>query len=429
MEFKFDKKEGNKVFFDVEITWDEFKPNIEKAYLKNRSKYNIPGFRKGKAPLMIIEANYGKGVFYDDTINIMLDDVYKEALDELKLDVVDVPSVDIKEFNEDKNIVLSFSVDVRPEFTLPTLEDIELEDVKDEFSEDFVDAEIERLRNENARYTIIEDRKTKNGDVINFDFKGYVDNKAFEGGEAKGYELEIGSKQFIPGFEEQLVDRSVEEEFDVNVKFPEEYHSEDLKGKDAKFLCTIHEIKEKELPQLDDDFAADVSDFESMKEYKDDLREKMKKDFEENVSYQRDNLVMDKLNSMIDIELPERMVEDAIDDEIKSFETRLQYQGVDIEHYKKLSGNDDNALRENFRKSAEKRVKSALILDKVIEDLKLEVLDDDYERELEKLAKVYGKDDEKKFIEEMKKGSLKFLDKGILNGKALDEIKKRVKFK
>ena len=225
MKVNFDKREKNKVYFNVDVDWKDFEPKIDEAYKKIRSKFNIPGFRKGKVPKMIIEQNYGIQVFYDEAINIMLQEIYPKALEELDLKVVDQPDVDVKNFKENENINFTFEVEVVPEFELPNFEEIEVEDVKEEFDKEVVTNEIERLRNENARYTIIEDRKTKKGDIVKLDFKGYVDNEAFQGGEAKDYELEIGSNSFIPGFEDQLVDRAIGEEFDVNVKFPEEYHA------------------------------------------------------------------------------------------------------------------------------------------------------------------------------------------------------------
>lgn len=428
MKVNFDKKEKNKVYFNVDVDWKEFEPKIDEAYKKIRSKFNIPGFRKGKVPKMIIEQNYGVQVFYDEAINIMLQEIYPKALEELDLKVVDQPDVDVKDFKENENITFTFEVEVVPEFELPNFEEIEVEDVKEEFDKEVVTNEIERLRNENARYTIIEDRKTKKGDIVKLDFKGYVNNEAFQGGEAKDYELEIGSNSFIPGFEDQLVDRAIGEEFDVNVKFPEEYHAEDLKGKDAKFICTINEIKVKELPELDDNFASDVSEFDTLKEFKADLRKKLKAQFNEMIDAQRENKVLDKVIEETKFDVPNRMIEDEVENELRNFQYRLQAQGLNYEDYKKYTGNTDEEIKKTFKEPAEKRVKLGLILEKYAQENKLKATKRDYDKELDKLAEMYKAEDKEEFKKSMSEGSLEFLDRGILNSKAIDDIKKKVKY-
>ncbi|WP_294796605.1 trigger factor [uncultured Fenollaria sp.] len=428
MKVNFDKKEKNKVYFNVDVDWKDFEPKIDEAYKKIRSKFSIPGFRKGKVPKMIIEQNYGVQVFYDEAINIMLQEIYPKALEELDLKVVDQPDVDVKDFKENENINFTFEVEVVPEFELPNFEEIEVEDVKEEFDKEVVTNEIERLRNENARYTIIEDRKTKKGDIVKLDFKGYVDNEAFQGGEAKDYELEIGSNSFIPGFEDQLVDRAIGEEFDVNVKFPEEYHAEDLKGKDAKFICTINEIKVKELPELDDNFASDVSEFDTLKEFKADLRKKLKAQFNEMIDAQRENKVLDKVIEETKFDVPNRMIEDEVENELRNFQYRLQAQGLNYEDYKKYTGNTDEEIKETFKEPAEKRVKLGLILEKYAQENKLKATKRDYDKELDKLAEMYKAEDKEEFKKSMSEGSLEFLDRGILNSKAIDDIKKKVKY-
>lgn len=428
MKVNFDKREKNKVYFNVDVDWKDFEPKIDEAYKKIRSKFSIPGFRKGKVPKMIIEQNYGVQVFYDEAINIMLQEIYPKALEELDLKVVDQPDVDVKDFKENENINFTFEVEVVPEFELPNFEEIEVEDVKEEFDKEVVTNEIERLRNENARYTIIEDRKTKKGDIVKLDFKGYVDNEAFQGGEAKDYELEIGSNSFIPGFEDQLVDRAIGEEFDVNVKFPEEYHAEDLKGKDAKFICTINEIKVKELPELDDNFASDVSEFDTLKEFKADLRKKLKAQFNEMIDAQRENKVLDKVIEETKFDVPNRMIEDEVENELRNFQYRLQAQGLNYEDYKKYTGNTDEEIKKTFKEPAEKRVKLGLILEKYAQENKLKATKRDYDKELDKLAEMYKAEDKEEFKKSMSEGSLEFLDRGILNSKAIDDIKKKVKY-
>lgn len=428
MKVNFDKKEKNKVYFNVDVDWKEFEPKIDEAYKKMRSKFNIPGFRKGKVPKMIIEQNYGVQVFYDEAVNIMLQDIYPKALEELDLKVVDQPDVDVKDFKENEKINFTFEVEVVPEFELPNFEEMEVEDVKEEFDKEVVTNEIERLRNENARYTIVEDRKTKKGDIVKLDFKGYVNNEAFQGGEAKDYELEIGSNSFIPGFEDQLIDRAIGEEFDVNVKFPEEYHAEDLKGKDAKFICKINEIKVKELPELDDNFASDVSEFDTLKEFKADLRKKLKAQFIEMVDTQRENKVLDKVIEETKFDVPNRMIEDEVENELRNFQYRLQAQGLNYDDYKKYTGKTDDEIKETFKEPAEKRVKLGLILEKYAKDNKIKATKRDYDKELDKLAEMYKAEDKEEFKKSMSEGSLEFLDRGILNSKSIDDIKKKVKY-
>lgn len=428
MKVNFDKKEKNKVYFNVDVDWKEFEPKIDEAYKKMRSKFNIPGFRKGKVPKMIIEQNYGVQVFYDEAINICLQDIYPKALEELDLKVVDQPDVDVKDFKENEKINFTFEVEVVPEFELPNFEEMEVEDVKEEFDKEVVTNEIERLRNENARYTIVEDRKTKKGDIVKLDFKGYVNNEAFQGGEAKDYELEIGSNSFIPGFEDQLIDRAMGEEFDVNVKFPEEYHAEDLKGKDAKFICKINEIKVKELPELDDNFASDVSEFDTLKEFKADLRKKLKAQFNEMVDTQRENKVLDKVIEETKFDVPNRMIEDEVENELRNFQYRLQAQGLNYDDYKKYTGKTDDEIKDTFKEPAEKRVKLGLILEKYAKDNKIKATKRDYDKELDKLAEMYKAEDKEEFKKSMSEGSLEFLDRGILNSKSIDDIKKKVKY-
>ena len=428
MKVNFDKKEKNKVYFNVDVDWKEFEPKIDEAYKKMRSKFNIPGFRKGKVPKMIIEQNYGVQVFYDEAINICLQEIYPKALEELDLKVVDQPDVDVKDFKENEKINFTFEVEVVPEFELPNFEEMEVEDVKEEFDKEVVTNEIERLRNENARYTIVEDRKTKKGDIVKLDFKGYVNNEAFQGGEAKDYELEIGSNSFIPGFEDQLIDRAIGEEFDVNVKFPEEYHAEDLKGKDAKFICKINEIKVKELPELDDNFASDVSEFDTLKEFKADLRKKLKAQFNEMVDTQRENKVLDKVIEETKFDVPNRMIEDEVENELRNFQYRLQAQGLNYDDYKKYTGKTDDEIKDTFKEPAEKRVKLGLILEKYAKDNKIKATKRDYDKELDKLAEMYKAEDKEEFKKSMSEGSLEFLDRGILNSKSIDDIKKKVKF-
>ena len=295
MKVALDKKEGNKVSFNVEITEENFKKAVQQAYVKNRGSFNIPGFRKGKVPKQIIEINYGKEIFYEDAINILLPDAYEEAIDELKLDPVDRPEIDIDKIEAGQPINIKIQVDVKPEVKLGDYKSIELEKIEYNVTDEMVEEELNKMQEENARLIDASDREIKEGDLTTIDFAGFLDGEQFPGGTAEGHKLEIGSQSFIPGFEEQLIGKKKDEEVDINVTFPEDYGQEDLAGKEVVFKVTIHDIKEKELPELDDEFAKDISEFDTIEEIKTDIKEKLVKEFSEEEKMQKENAVIEKL--------------------------------------------------------------------------------------------------------------------------------------
>ena len=428
MAVKNEQIEKNLVKLTFEVSAEDFDKAINQVYKKNVKKFNVPGYRKGKAPRKIIEKYYTEAVFYDEAINSVLPQAYDEALKESGVESVARPEIDVEEIKKGEPVVFTALVTTKPEVKLGDYKGIEVEKIDHTVTDEDVDKDIEATQKKNARLITVDDRAIENGDIAVIDFEGFVDDVAFEGGKGEDYELEIGSGTFIPGFEEQLVGVETDADVDVKVTFPEEYHAEDLKGKDAKFICTINEIKVKELPELDDNFASDVSEFDTLKEFKADLRKKLKAQFNEMIDAQRENKVLDKVIEETKFDVPNRMIEDEVENELRNFQYRLQAQGLNYEDYKKYTGNTDEEIKETFKEPAEKRVKLGLILEKYAQENKLKATKRDYDKELDKLAEMYKAEDKEEFKKTMSEGSLEFLDRGILNSKAIDDIKKKVKY-
>lgn len=423
-----EKKEGNKVSFNIGIEWDEFEKGLQKAYLQNRGKFNIPGFRKGKTPRKIIEMNYGEEVFYDDAINFVLPEKYDMAIEELKIEPVDRPEVDIEEIEKGKDIVVKIDVDVKPEVKLGDYKNIELEKKDYSVTDEMVETELNGLRESNARLVDANDREIQEGDLVTIDFVGTKDGEEFEGGSAEGHKLEIGSKSFIPGFEEGLIGHKKEEVVDVDVKFPEEYHEESLAGKDAKFKVTIHDIKKKELPELDDELAKDISEFDTLEELKGDIKEKISEELVKQERAEKENSILEKLMEISEVDIPEGMIETQIDEEVRQFDFRLRNQGLELEKYIELTGSNIDDLREQLKPTAKQRVNVDLILEALVEAEKIEVNEEEIDKELEKLAKQYSAEDTEGFVKDMKRGDLEFLKKGIANSKAMELLLENAKF-
>lgn len=413
-------KENNKVNFNIEVPETDFKKELQKAYLKNRGQFNIPGFRKGKVPRKIIEMNYGKDVFYEDAINKILPEVYENAIKELNLEPIDAPEVDIEEIEEGKEVIVNFTVEVKPEVVLGEYKNIEIEKVEYDVTDELVENEVKSVQDMNGRIIDAGDRAVENGDLLTIDYAGYVDGAQFDGGTAEGHELEIGSDQFIPGFEEQLVGKNKGEEIDVVVTFPEDYHEESLKAKEATFKVTIHDIKEKELPVLDDEFAKDVSDFDTLEEYKTSIREKLEEEFKKREEVEHENNVIEKVVDSCEVEIPEAMINNQLENEVGEFGHRLTSQGLELEQYLSLTGSSMEELKDQLRPVAVKRVKGDLVLEAIAKEEKIEINDEDIDKELERMAEIYQQDNKEKFVEDMKKGDLSFLNTAITNQKTID---------
>lgn len=423
-----EKKENNKAIFSMEIESKDFDKAINSVYLKNRKHFAVPGFRKGRVPRQIIEMNYGKEIFFEDALNEILPEAYENAIEELELEPVDIPNVDVEDIEKGKNIKVKVEVVIKPEVKLGDYKGIEVEEVKNEITDEDVDKEIETVREMNGRIVPVEDRPAKEKDTLDIDFKGFVDGEEFEGGSAENYELVLGSESFIPGFEDQLIGSEKGAEVEVNVTFPEDYQEESLAGKEAKFEVIVNEIKEKELPKLDDEFVIDVSEFDTLDEYKNDIKEKLEKSAKENAKISNQNNIIDKVVEDAEMEIPEVMVENQIENELNEFAYNLQMQGIDMEQYFQLTGSSLDGFKEEIRPVAEKRVRADLVLDAITKAEKIEATEEDLDKKLEEMAEQYGQEDLDKFKKDMKKGDLDYLYKGISREKTVDFLMENTKF-
>lgn len=423
-----EKKENNKAIFTFEIQEEKFEEATQKAYLKNRSRFNIPGFRKGKVPRKIIEINYGPEIFYEDAINEILPEAYDSAIEELKLEPVDYPEVDIDEIEKGKPILVKIEVAIKPEVELGEYKSIEIEKIEYNVTDELVENELKQVQEMNARIIDAGDRPVKEGDTLTIDYAGFVGEDQFEGGTAENQTLEIGSGSFIPGFEEQLVGKNKGEEVEVKVTFPEEYHAEDLAGKEAVFKVKIHEIKEKELPELDDEFALDVSEFDTLDEYKASIREKLEKEFKNKEEIENENNLLEKVIENCEVDVPEAMVDTQLNKELEEFGYRMQMQGLNLEQYLQITNSTEDMLKEQLKPMAESRVKGDLVLEAIAKAENIEVTEEDYDKELDKLADAYGQEDREAFIENMKKGDLSFLEVSITNQKVIEMLMANAKF-
>lgn len=389
------KKEGNKVTFKIIVDNDKFEGAVTKAYNKNKGKFNIPGFRKGKAPKQIIESQYGKGVFYNDAIDMLFPEIYPSALDELNIDPIDRPDLDIEEISKDNGLVMVVNVEVKPEFELGEYKGIEIAKPDYTVNEDEVTLRLDEMRNKASRLVDVEGRAIENGDTAVIDFEGFVDGVAFEGGKGEDYSLAIGSNTFIPGFEEQLVGKNKGEDVEVNVEFPAEYHAENLAGKPATFKVTVKNVQSKELPELNDEFAADTTEFNTLEELKNDLKTKVEEEAKNRADAEMKNSLVEKISEGTEVEVPNAMVETQIDNMLMELNYQLQYQGLQIEQLLQMTGRSIEDLRNEKREEATKLVKSSLILETIAKAENVEVSEADVDAEVEKMAKMYNMEVEK----------------------------------
>ena len=411
------KVETNVWELEISIDGEAFEKAVNEAYLKQRKNITIHGFRKGKAPRHFIEKIYGEGVFYEDALEILYPDAVEEAIKEAGLEVVDTPfDLEVPEMGKD-GVTLKLKVTVKPEIELGEYKGLKVTKKSTKVSADEVKAELNRMLEQNARFVTVEDRAAKKGDITVIDFEGFVDDKAFEGGKAEGYELTLGSNQFIPGFEDQIVGHKTGDSFDVNVKFPDDYNA-DLASKDAVFKVTLHEIKEKQLPTLDDEFVKDVSDKDTVDELKKSIKADLEKSKKAAADDEMHNALLDMVADSVKAEIPQAMIERKIDSAVDEFGYRLQAQGLDLKTYMKYTGMDNEKFREGFKPGAEKQVKLDLALEKIIKDEKIEVLEEELEEEYKKFAETYNMD-----VEAIKKAiPAENLKPEIASRKAVDLI-------
>jgi len=390
------KLDTNRYELEIEISPEEFSKEVDKAFRKNAKKISIPGFRKGKAPRNFIEKYYGENIFYEDAVNSLYPGAMDEAIEEAKLDVInDKIDFDIVTIGKNEGLTFKVAVTVKPEVKIENYKGIEVKKKSTEVTKEDIDKEIDSQRERNARIVTVEDRASKDGDIVVIDFKGFIDGKAFEGGESKNHTLKLGSKQFIPGFEEQLEGHKKGEEFSINVKFPDDYASKDLAGKQANFEIKLHEIKERQLPELDDEFVKDVSEFDTLDEYKKDIEKNLKEAKENESKIDIDDQIIDKVNELLEAEIPEAMFENKIDEDLKDFAYNLQSQGLDINSYMKYTGLDKETFRKEFRPMAERKVKLRLALEKISELENLIPTEKEIEDKFKEYAESYKIDVEK----------------------------------
>ena len=389
MSVQVEKLEKNMAKLTIEVSADELEKAIEKVYQKQKKNISIPGFRKGKVPRAMVEKMYGKEVFYEDAANELIPTAYEKAYDECGENIVSTPKVDVVQIEAGKPFIFTAEVALKPEVTLGAYKGIEVDKVEVTVSDDEVNAEIDRERERNARSISVSDRAVQDKDQTVIDFEGFVDGVAFQGGKGENYPLTIGSGAFIPGFEEQLIGKNIGEECDVNVTFPEEYHAEDLAGKAAVFKVTVKEIKEKQLPELDDEFAAEVSEFDTLAEYKEDVKKNLTEKREKDVKNAKEDAVVDAIIENATMDIPEAMIETQQRQMIQEFAQNIQMQGLSIDQYFQFTGLTPEAMMEQVKPQAEKRIKSRLVLEAVAKAENITVSDEDFDKEVEKMAEMY----------------------------------------
>ena len=390
MSLQVERLEHNMAKLTIEVSAEELEGALQKAYQKQKGKISIPGFRKGKVPRQLVEKMYGPEIFYDDAANALIPEAYAKAYDESGLDIVSQPKIDVTQIEKGKAFIFTAEVAVKPEVTLGQYKGIEVDSFSTEVSAEEVEAKLAEEQNKNARTITVEGRPVQDKDEVVLDFEGFVDGVAFEGGKGENYPLTIGSGSFIPGFEEQLIGVEPEQDVEVKVTFPEDYHAEDLKGKDAVFKCTVHEIKAKELPELDDEFASEVSEFDTLEEYKADVEKKLREEKESTGKRAQEDQAVNAIIANAEMDLPEAMIETEARQMLDNFAQRLQQQGLTFEQYMQFTGMTVDKMTEEMRPQAEKRIKTRLVLEAIVSAENIEVSDERLDEEVAKMAEAYG---------------------------------------
>ncbi|HZJ77080.1 MAG TPA: trigger factor [Oscillospiraceae bacterium] len=420
------KKEKTRIVLKLAVEYKKFDEAINEVYSKTKSRFNIQGFRKGKAPRRIIERYYGPEIFYEDAVEIVFPEAYEAALEEHNIEPVDHPAITIEEVNKDGNVVFTVIIEVMPEFEVTGYKGIEVEKKEYNVQEEDIQKEIDALLQQNARMIAVEDRAVQGEDLIIFDYKGMIDGVPFEGGSAEKWSLTVGSNQFIPGFEDQLIGKKIGEKSEVEVTFPEDYHAKDLAGKDAVFEVIIHEIKEKEIPKLDDEFVKDVSEFDTLDELKDDIRATLEKSTKSKAEQELRNSIIEHVCNNSDIEMPYALVERQIDNMLMDFGYSLQYQGIDMEYYLQATGMSEEDLREKMREDAVQVVKNELVIGKIGEQENIEVTDEEIDEQVEETANQFGQDIEK-IRSSLGEQGLKSIKESIIFRKTIDFLVENAK--
>ena len=420
MNSKLEKIEKNTATLEIEVSEEQFEKGIQKAYKKNVGRFNIPGFRKGKAPRVIIERYYGEGVFYEDAINEVCPEAYQAAVDQHKLHPVDRPEIDIVQLEKGKPFIFKAIVTVKPEVVLGDYKGIRVEKKEYPVTDEDVDKELENMRNANARMVAVEGRPAKKDDMVIIDYKGFVGEEQFEGGTAENRSLVLGSGHFIEGFEDQLIGAKAGDSVEVKVTFPEDYHAEHLAGKEAVFKVDVKEIKEKELPDLDDEFAKDVSEFETLEDLKKDIRKKLEERAAHRAKHETEDEVIKKVTELSEIDIPEVMIEKQIDSMVRDFEMQLMYQGLKLEGYLDYYNKSMEEFRDGLRDEATERVRTQLTLEKVSQVEGVTASEEELDKELEEMAKRYKMEDIEKFKKSMGEDELNYIRESIIIRKTVD---------
>ena len=421
---KTDKNNEVKLSFTIEAA--KFEEAIQKVYAKSAKYFNIPGFRKGKAPYKIVEKQYGAQIFYEDAFNEVASEVYEKELTEAGIEAVSRPEIDIEQMEKGKDLIFTAVVQTKPEVKLGKYKGIELKKVEYTVEDKDIDHEIHHMQERNARLVNVEDRAVEKDDTTVIDFEGFVDGVAFEGGKAENHELVIGSNTFIPGFEDQIIGMKIDEERDINVTFPEEYFSKDLAGKAAVFKVKLHEIKKKELPEVDDEFAKDVSEFDTIAELKTSIKEKLEEENKSKAKYETEEEAIKTACENTEIEIPTGMVETETDNMIRDIEQRLQYQGLNFTQYLQMMGKTEAEMRKEMEEQALRQVKTKLVLEAIVAAEKIEASEDEVKAKLEEMANTYGRD-----VNELEKNeSLKtYIAESVKTEKAISFIVENAKIK
>ena len=388
------KDKANEVKLEFTVEAQKFEEAIQDVYKKNAKYFNIPGFRKGKAPFKMVEKAYGIQIFYEDAFNEIAGEAYVKGLEDNKIEAVSKPEIDIKQIEAGKDLIFTAVVQTKPEVTLGDYKGIELKKVEYNVTDKDVEHELEHIAEHNARLVAVEDRPVEKGDTVVIDFEGFVDGKAFEGGKAENHELEIGSGKFIPGFEDQIVGMKIDEDRDIKVTFPEEYPAKELEGKEATFKIKLHEIKKKELPEINDEFAKDASEFDTLEDWKKSIREKQEKANESKAKFEMEDAAIETVCKNAKVDIPSGMIETQLDNMEKDISSRLNYQGMNLDQYLQMIGKTKKEFREENKEQAEKQVKTSLVLEAIMKDAKVEVTEEEIDAKIKEMAEMYGQKEE-----------------------------------
>ncbi len=427
MEIKVKNTENkNEVKISFKVEAEKFENAIKSVYSKNAKYFAIPGFRKGKAPFNIVEKRYGDEIFYEDAFNELVPEIYENAIKEKNIAAVSQPKIDIQKMKKGEDLEFTATVQTKPEVKLGKYKGIELKKVEYTVSDEDVNHEIGHMQEKNARVTTVEDRPAQSKDITTIDFEGFVDGKAFEGGKAEGHELEIGSNTFIPGFEDQIIGMNKDEERDINVKFPEDYYSKELAGKDATFKVKLHEIKEKKLPELDDEFAKDVSEFNTLKELKDSIKDKKQKENDNKAKREIEDAAIEKVCENTPVDIPSGMIDSEVANMVSEMEQQLSYQGISLDQYLKIMNKTRAEIEDNYKAQAEKNIKARLVIEAIIKEENIAASEEEIAEKLKEMANNYGRK-----IEDLEKNEhlKEYIVESIKAEKAIDLIVKNAKIK